>query len=248
MKIVYTQAKSALNRSGIVTDGWCLNAYGGCAHACRYCYAVFMKRFYNERAPWGDFVIVKTNVLDLLDAELKRRRPSKVWLSSVTDPYQPIERKWRLTRGAVERLGAHGFHVSVLTKSALVLRDLDMLAKSGAEVGLTVTTDDEATARIMEPRVPSPAARIEALARLGDAGIDTYAFVGPALPMDPARLARQLRKVTGRVLIDKMNYSHRVMALYRTRGWMRHMEPEYFEGVAAAFRAEFGDPNVTVCW
>jgi len=226
MKTRYVQAKSALNRSGIVKDGWCLNPYGGCAHACRYCYAVFMKRFYNESAPWGEFVIVKENILALLDADLHRRprsratpsafslQPSalrrKVWLSSVTDCYQPIESRLLLTRGCLERLLPAGFSVSVLTKSPLVLRDLDLLSKGNADVGLTITTDRADIARIFEERAAPPEKRIDTLKKLADAGVKTHAFVGPALPMNPGRLAAMLKGAAGRVLIDRMNYQDRI--------------------------------------
>jgi len=248
MKTRYVQAKSALNRSGIVKGGWCLNPYGGCTHACRYCYAVFMKKFYRETAPWGEFVIVKENVLGLLDRELERRRPSEVWLSSVTDCYQPIEARLRLTRGCVERLAARGFEVSVLTKSPLVVRDLDVLVPGKARVGITITTDRDEVARLFEERIAPPSKRIEALKALSDAGLETHAFVGPALPMDPARLAKALRGATGRILLDRMNYHDRVVALYRARRWERFLTDAYYKEVADAFTAEFGTAHVECCW
>ncbi|MBI5528622.1 MAG: radical SAM protein [Deltaproteobacteria bacterium] len=266
MKTRFIQAKSALNRSGIVKDGWCLNPYGGCAHACRYCYAVFMKRFYNEAAAWGEFVIVKENILGLLDHQISRRRrssprsltsafslqpsapPRRVWLSSVTDCYQPIESKLRLTRGCLERLLPAGFEVSVLTKSPLVLRDLDLLSRGDADVGLTITTDRADIARVFEERVAPPEKRIETLKRLADAGVKTHAFVGPALPMDPARLAAMLKGAAGRVLIDRMNYQDKVAGIYRSLRLERCLTDAYFREVFDAFVAESGEKNVQCCW
>jgi DNA repair photolyase len=136
----------------------------------------------------------------------------------------------------------------VLTKSPLVLRDLDLYRGSRARVGVTVTTDREEVARLMEERVAPPLRRIEALAALTDAGLDTHAFVGPSLPMDPSRLAHLLKAATGRVLIDRMNYGDRVAAIYRAKGWGRCLTDAYFDEVKAAFVAEFGAGNVECCW
>jgi DNA repair photolyase len=210
-----------------------------------------MKLHYGVKEPWGDFVLAKKNVLDVLDRELSgRRKPAKVWIASVTDAWQPAEAELRLTRGCIERLLNAGFPLSLLTKSTLILRDLDLIrSHSGSvEVGITVTTDDERISKTLEPYVPIPSERIAALARLSEAGIDTHAFVGPTLPMNPGRLARQLRAVTKRVLIDGMNYRNRVQEVYRRNGWTRYLLSGYFGDVVDAFRAEFGDGNVQTCW
>ena len=182
--IKFIEVKSALGQSGIVKDGCCLNPYGGCFHACRYCYAVFMKRFYHQHLPWGDFIIVKNNIVKILEEEIKRRKPTKVMISTVTDAWQPIESRMKLTRACVERLLYSGFQLSMLTKSSLIERDLAIFSKyrDQVEVGITITTDINDVAKEMEPHVVIPERRIATLARLSDAGINTYAFIGPGPP------------------------------------------------------------------
>jgi len=113
-------------------------------HGCVYCYANFMRRFSGHlQDAWGSFVDVKVNLLDVLAKELPRNPGGRVWLSSVCDPYQPVEAKYKLTRGTVELLSAYEkFFVSILTKNSLVLRDLDLLTrmKERVEVGFTIAT------------------------------------------------------------------------------------------------------------
>ncbi len=162
---------------------YCLNPYTGCEHGCVYCYASFMKRFCGIEGKWGSFVQVKINFAARLAAQLRRCRPGRVMLSSVTDPYQPLERQYRLIRSCLELLAQSNFQVSILTKSDLVLRDLDVLKKiPEVEVGFTITTADRDAARFLEPRAPSPDRRFEALARLAEAGIWTWIFIAPVVP------------------------------------------------------------------
>ena len=90
MVTIYRKSKTALSRSGIIKDGWCINPYGGCVHGCRYCYATFMRRFNGVSEPWGEYVIVKQNILEVLDRELLRRKPATVWMASVTDALKTL--------------------------------------------------------------------------------------------------------------------------------------------------------------
>ena len=208
-------ARSILTRSKIPGIDYCLNPYVGCAHACRYCYATFMSKYSGHWEPWGSFVDIKTNAVSLLRKALMRRREGEVILSSVTDPYQPVEETYGLTRGCLELLAASSLAVRILTKSDLVERDLDILAKMGdVEVGLSVTTDSERIRRVFEPGSSSIVRRLGALKRLHDRGIATYVFVGPMLPMDPVALAESIAPFAGRVLIDRMNYTWKVRSLY----------------------------------
>jgi len=143
-----------------------------------------MKRFTGHNELWGHFLDVKVNAPEVLAKELAGK-PKKgvVLLGSVTDSYQPVERKYRITRGILEILLQHDFPVSVLTKSNLVVRDLDLFKRfSQCEVGLTVTTTDQGVARNFEPRSSAPQQRIETLDILHRSGITTYAFIGPILP------------------------------------------------------------------
>ena len=186
MGINKVQAKSILQKTGISGFGYVINPYTGCTHGCVYCYARFMKRFTGHTERWGDFLDAKINAQEVLKRQLERRRgPIKggVFLSSVTDLYQPAESIFKLTRGILEVLLEYQVPVSILTKSDLVLRDMDLLRQfEECTVGLSVMTIDEGIARRFEPCAPSPERRIQALRKLKENNIDTYAFISPYLP------------------------------------------------------------------
>jgi DNA repair photolyase len=176
--------KSILTRCGIPGVDYALNPYVGCQHGCIYCYAVFMRRFTGHREAWGQFVDVRVNAPEVLAYQLKRARPGNVSLGTVTDAYQPLERKYQLTRGCLQALLLYmNFPTTVLTKSALVLRDLDVLREmADVEVAFTITTLDDVVRRVFEPLASPVRHRLEALARLHEAGIRTWVFFGPVLP------------------------------------------------------------------
>jgi DNA repair photolyase len=227
--------KSALTPSRIPGIDYALNPYVGCAHGCRYCYADFMRRYTGHREPWGTFADVRVNAPARLASEVVRLRPGVVSLSTVTDPYQPLEQHYRLSRACLEVLAHTLFSVSILTKSPLVTRDIDLLRElPECEVGLTITTDDERMRRLFEPHAPPIAERLEALAVLKAGGVRTYAFVGPALPMNPQHLAALLRGLVDYVMVDPINYVHKVLSIYRTHGLTKFLSSSYFEDVRAA--------------
>lgn len=184
MKINTIQCKTLLTKSRLPEANYCINPYVGCLHGCIYCYARFMRRFTGYDEPWGYFLDVKINAPEVLAKELARKpKRGRVLLGSVTDAYQPIEQKYRVTRAILEILLQHDFPVSVLTKSNLVVRDLDLFKQfSQCEVGLTITTTDQGIARNFEPRSSTPQQRIGVLDTLHRSGIITYAFIGPILP------------------------------------------------------------------
>ena len=122
-------ARTILTKTGIPGVDWCLNPYIGCQHACVYCYATFMKKYSAHEEAWGEFVDAKINAPELLRRELRRRREGEVMLSSVTDCYQPLEARFKLTRACLELLALSTLEVSVLTKSDLVVRDLDIFKR-----------------------------------------------------------------------------------------------------------------------
>lgn len=163
---------------------YAINPYVGCQHGCIYCYAVFMKRFTSHSEPWGQFVDARINAPDVLARQLRRAKPGSITVSTVTDGYQPLERKYEITRGCLQALVPYmSFPTTVLTKNALVLRDLDVLrAMPDVEVAFTVTTLDDAVRQAFEPVASPIEARLDALARLHAAGIRTWAFFGPVLP------------------------------------------------------------------
>jgi DNA repair photolyase len=213
MKISEIEVKGILTKSRIPGVDYSLNPYVGCFFGCRYCYASFMRRFTNHQEPWGEFVGVKINTPEVLHRQLQRAKPGQIVMSLVTDPYQPIEKKYQLTRRCLEvflelRPRSEEFSLSILTRSALVLRDIDLLKQpKNLEVGMSVTTDNDAIRKLFEPWAHSIPSRIEALRRLKAAGIKTYAFIGPMLPMNPDRLANSLVGVVDHVLMDRMNYT-----------------------------------------
>ena len=184
MKIKIIQCKSILGKSRLPEADYCINPYVGCLHGCVYCYSRFMRRFTSHTEKWGEFLDVKVNAPEILEKELLQN-PKKgiVVLSSVTDPYQPVERKYKITRGILEILLKYDFPISILTKSDLVLRDIYLLKQfSDCEVGLTITTLNEKVARDFEPYSPSPQQRVRALGTLYKEAIRTYGFIGPILP------------------------------------------------------------------
>lgn len=241
-------AKSALSPSKI--SDYVLNPYTGCAHACAYCYVRLMQRFFHHAGDvWGSYVDVKINAARLLLRELPRKRRGTVMLSSVTDCYQPLEKKYRLTRACLELLGQARFPVEVLTKSSLILRDLDVLKKiDELEVGLTVATDREPVRMILEPGASSIPDRLETLRALRRAGLKPWVFVGPLLPMDPRALARALEPLASFVYIDRMNYPGLARSLLKKHGWDMVFDPGYQDLVIETFLNIFGPERVeTIC-
>ncbi|MDD4169339.1 MAG: radical SAM protein [Desulfotomaculaceae bacterium] len=178
--------KSALNKTGIPGYEYCLNPYVGCAHACLYCYASFMCRFTGHQKKWGEFLDVKVNFPSVLAKRLSgRARPEgKVMLSTVTDAYQPAEALYKITRSSLEVLAEYQLlEVHILTKSALVQRDLPVLRRLRAcEVGVTITTMDRNIARVLEPGASPPHLRLAAARQLMQAGIPVWVFIAPLLP------------------------------------------------------------------
>jgi DNA repair photolyase len=190
MKVVETVAKSIITKSKLPDADYVVNPYTGCAFACSYCYASFMGRFVGEPIEsWGNYVYIKTNAVALFEKELASfspaQRKSSILLSSVTDAWQGHEKKYRLARGIINILVRERYPgpVSILTKSPLVLEDLPAIARLAApDVGVTITSTDDAISRIFEVHAPPASARIPILKAFRDAGVPTYAFVGPLFP------------------------------------------------------------------
>ena len=206
MVIKEVQAKNILSKSKIYN--WTINPYVGCEHGCVYCYAKFMKRFTSHTEPWGEFVDVKINASELLEQEIKTKKKDRIWISGVTDCYQPIENKYELTKKCLEILQENNWPVVIQTKSPLVLRDIELLKKfKDIEVGFTITTGDDEIRKIFEPRTFSITDRIEALDKLYKAGIKTFVMIAPLLP-GAENLVDKLKGKVDHILIDKMNYNY----------------------------------------
>lgn len=182
--------KSALNRVSGMPFRWSLNPYRGCVHGCHYCYARATHRFLGLNAG-DDFsrrIIVKTNMPEVLRRELGRSswRRERVALGTATDPYQPCEGRYRITRRLLEALRDFATPVSVVTKSTLVLRDGDLLAGlarlPGTRVNVTITTLDPVLWRQVEPGTPPPRQRLEVMRRLASIGVPCGVYMAPILP------------------------------------------------------------------
>jgi DNA repair photolyase len=222
-------AREIFVKSALPDTDYVANPYVGCRFGCAYCYASFMGRLVNEKITnWGQYVYVKRNAVETGRLQLARWRrrdfsPS-ILFSSVTDPYQGVERKFQLTRGLLQVLAESDYagKISVLTKSPLVLRDSDLIRRlRNAEVGITITTNDDALSRALEVRAPTATRRLETLAGLVDRGLRTYAFLGPVLPNywnDPGALSDLLRAIAGTgtrsIYVEELNLSPRIRQRY----------------------------------
>jgi DNA repair photolyase len=175
-----TACKTILNRTSL--GDYSLNCYTGCEHACVYCYARFMQRFHPHPEAWGQFVDVKVNAVEVLRRQLRRAQPGEMFVSSACDGWQPIEREWALTRRCCELLLEYGFELHVLTKSDLVLRDLELFVDQKVRIGITVTTLDETLRGHWEPRAASVEARFRVLEEANRLGLKTAIMFGPLLP------------------------------------------------------------------
>jgi DNA repair photolyase len=206
-----------------------------------------MKRFTGHQEPWGEFVDVKVNAPHLLKKQLKRARHGIVALSTVTDPYQPLEKTYKITRRCLEALLEDEFSVNILTRSFLCLRDIDLFKKlREIEVGLSVTTDDEDIRKIFEPHSPSIHSRVKALRTLHEGKVKTYAFIGPLLPLDPKKMVTMLDGLIDEVLIDRMNYPNKVKGIYRRAKLDRYLKEDYFRLVGMELKERFEEKGVSV--
>ena len=189
-------ARHALGKSSIAD--YTLNPYLGCQHNCLYCYA----RAYTDRITKGK-LLIRVNVPDLLVKEVAKKPKGLVYLSSLTDPYQPVEREYQLTRKVLQVLHRYGWPVTVQTKSPLILRDLELLSEMNAEVGFSVSP----VSKRLEPNAPPLEERLRALNKFVGR-VKTFAFLGPIIPGTPLEDLRYvLEEVRGvdMVYLDKLN-------------------------------------------
>jgi len=208
VEVFEVRCRTALSRSGIYGVDYSLNPYFGCEHSCVYCYVPRMMPHRLAGRVWGGFVEVKVNMPRVLSKELAKIRRGRVLVSSITDPYQPTERRYGLTRSCLELLVKRGLQVVVLTKSTLFLRDLDVMELGDVELGVTITT--LRAHRELEPRSPPPVERLRALREASERGIKTFLFLGPLIPGlvdDDVEGILGMAKEAGvqYVIIDKLN-------------------------------------------
>ena len=177
------QVSNVLSKTGLYDLDYTYNPYAGCYHGCRYCYGRAYTRYREVAEAWGEIIYVKENAVEVLREDVRKTRRGVVGVSTITDPYQPIEAEELLTRRGLEIILGSGFETSIQTKSPLVLRDLSLLSKyrDRVDVGLTITTLNPKVAGLIEPRAPAPGSRAEALRTLSIEGISTWIFLGPIM-------------------------------------------------------------------
>jgi DNA repair photolyase len=169
---------------------WTINPYRGCEFACKYCYARYTHEFMEMRdgREFEQKIYAKQHAAELLRQELRKVKPGEaIAIGTATDPYQPIERKLSITRAILEEFARHrGLELGIVTKSTMVIRDLDLLLEISRQnelsVSLTITTTDLELARLLEPRAPRPDLRLETLKKLRAAGIAAGVICAPVLP------------------------------------------------------------------
>lgn len=204
MKIREIEVKDVMTKSNLPVSDYSVNPYTGCAFACKYCYASFMKRFTNHPEPWGEFVDVK------YWPEIKNPQKyagKEAFFGSVTDPYQPLEEKYERTRTLLKQLQGSGVKISIATKSDLVLRDLDLIRSfPGARVSWSINTLDEAFKAQMD-RGASIRKRLDAMKKFYDAGVLTTLFISPIFPgiSDPIEIIEAAKDRCNLVWLENLN-------------------------------------------
>jgi DNA repair photolyase len=198
------EVASALNRVRGMPFKWSLNPYRGCAHGCHYCFARSTHTFFELDAgsDFSSVLFAKLNLPEALERDLSRRgwRRELVAIGTATDPYQPIEGRYRLTRTALRLLARYRTPASIVTKGSMLVRDLDVLGELADVAGVTVChsipTVDEAIWRRTEPGTPPPRQRLRAMRRLREAGIRAGVLMAPLLPglsAEPGAMAATAR-------------------------------------------------------
>ena len=179
MRIAKISAKNILSRSKIGSGGYAINPYVGCPHGCIYCYAEFMCGVTGHEEAWGEFLDVKDFGAASLAKFAASHGGERVFMSSVTDCYNPYEARFGATRKVLEAVAGSDINLQILTKSNLVTRDIDLLqTMPNVRVGVSLSVLDERLPRMLEPRA-SPVAAIK---KLRAAGVKTYIFVAPIFP------------------------------------------------------------------
>ena len=182
------QTKQAIVPSKLPDADFVINPYIGCEFGCKYCYASFMSRFINKpSSKWGNFVYPKKEFIAALEKQLRKPQKyidKKILFGSVTDAYQPVERKEKLTLRTLQTFinKAPQLRLEILTKSALILRDIKLLQQLNVTVGISISILPSDYKNIIEPKTPSIKTRLKILSKLKQSNISTYAFIAPVFP------------------------------------------------------------------
>ncbi|MDR2808800.1 MAG: radical SAM protein [Spirochaetaceae bacterium] len=199
------EVKNILTKTGVPAGDYVINPYIGCPHKCMYCYADFMKRFTTHKEKWGDFLDVKIYNKKMKLDTLNGR---KVLFSTVTDAYNNYEQKYQVTRKLLEQFINTNIKISILTKSDLVLRDIDIFKQiPGITVGISLNTLDDTIRKKLEPRASSIEKRLNAIKTLYTEGIYTYIFLSPMFPgiTDFKEIINRSRSYTNEFWFENLN-------------------------------------------
>jgi DNA repair photolyase len=236
MNIREVKAKNIITKSNLPAADFVINPYIGCSHSCIYCYACFMKRFTGHQEEWGTFIDIKVNAPDLIPAKSTKYIGKYLFISSVTDPYLPHEKKYALTRRILEKLIPLRPNIGIQSKSDLIIRDIDLFKQFPiCETGLTITTLNDAIRKEIEPHTASVQKRIEALKELKKAGLSTYVFIGPILPMitDWKQIILETKSFVDSYMFENLNMYWMVARnIYR---WIEELHPELLHEYQSIF-------------
>lgn len=208
MKIKEIHTKSIIVKSKLPDADYVINPYIGCQHGCIYCYATFMKKFSgHQNDEWGTFVDIKKNAIDTIPVN-KDFNGSTILIGSVTDPYQGVERRYKVTNKILNRLRSVNAKIEIITKSSLIQNDIKTLkALNNVKVGISISSTDINVSRRIEPFAPSPKSRLETLKRLKKEGIPNYLFISPIFPFitDFNRIIREMKPYADEILFENLN-------------------------------------------
>lgn len=197
--------KDYLTKTKLETLDYVINPYSGCPHKCLYCYATYMMSFSKHKEQWGDFLDIRYTKKKINLYKIKNK---KVMISTVTDPYNYFEEKNRITRNIMEQVSNSEAFITVMTKSKLVLRDIDLFKKTkNIEIVISICTADEKLKEKLEPCSSSIAERIEALKVLKENGIKTVVFISPIIPelTDFKQIIELTRAYADEYRFDRLN-------------------------------------------
>jgi DNA repair photolyase len=199
---IFSPATGFILRGGFQ---WTCNPYVGCSLGCTYCYAAFLPQNRRPVEDWGKWLSAKVNAVELARKQAKKVAGQALYLSSVTDPYVPVERSLCLTRGILEALVEHQPRLLVQTRGPLVIRDIDVLKQfHSVRVNMSIPTDSEEVRQVFEPKAPPLERRWQALAEVKAAGIPVGICVTPMLPLaDPEAFVRRLVEFAPDVLVTQ---------------------------------------------
>lgn len=227
MKINFVEAKSIITKSNIPNVDYVINPYTGCTHSCIYCYAEFMKRFTNHGGEdWGSFLDVKQYDWSKINPE--KYNGKRLMLSSVTDPYIPLEIRYKNTRSVLEKLVGTTGEITILTKSKFVTRDIDLFKHfKNIQVGISISNMDEDLSRKLEPVASKPVERLDALREIHDKGIYTYVFLSPLFPKitDFKQIIKYSKDFTNEYWFENFNF--RPHNIPRIMNFIEETRPEH---------------------